>query len=184
MPNHKTSLPALACVMGVAFAGCGSSSSSGQTVSPQAYVKSVCTAIGPFEKDIQQRSSSLNIAGIQNPAQGKQALQSFLTAATADTSHAVTQLQAAGTPDVANGPRIASAIVGVFSQLSRALGRASGLAAHLPTGSPTAFRASAQALGGAVRGSMGSIGQGLQGLRNAKLEKAAAKEPACQTIGS
>ena len=53
--------PALAITIGLA--ACGGSSSSGPT--PAAYVKSICQAIGPFEKTVQKRSSALNLSTIR-----------------------------------------------------------------------------------------------------------------------
>jgi hypothetical protein len=181
MINKRTTILAATALSTVAVAGCGGGSSGG-TVSAASYVKSVCSAVGPFEKDIQAKSSALDLSTIKSASQGKQALESFLNSATSDTKKAVDQLKSAGTPDVNNGKKIAEAIINAFSNLSDALNKAASQAQSLPTSSPTAFRDAAQALGTSVRNSMGSIGSGLTGLRNQDLEKAASKEPACQTI--
>lgn len=174
---------AVLAALGAALGGCGSSSAGSDTVTPAAYVTAICKSVGPFETDIATRSSALNSVSINNPAQGKQALEAFLNAASRDTNRAVSQLKAAGSPNVANGKPLASQIVSVFSRLNQALGLAARQAQNLPTSSTSAFRSAAQRLGGSVRNSMTSIGQGLSGLRSAKLEQAAAKDPACQTIG-
>ena len=180
-----TGRPVVALIAVVLVAGCGGSSSSSPagTVSAAAYVKSVCGAVGPFERDIQSRSSALNLSSIKSAAQGKQALEGFLGAVATDTQKAVGELKSAGTPAVSNGASISSAIVGAFTNLSTALGKAAVSARGLPTGSAAAFRQGAVALGTEVRASMGSIGAGLSGLRNAQLEAAAHKEPACTSIG-
>ena len=170
-------LGALATAVG--FAGCGSSSSG---VSAGTYVKAVCNAVGPFEKDVASRSSALNPSSIKSPAQGKTALQSFLAAVASDTDRALGQLKAAGSPDVANGPKIESAIVGAFTQLDHAMKAAAGQANTLPTTSPTAFQSAATTLGNTVRSSMNGIGSSLTGLKSSELEKAAAKEPACSSL--
>ena len=161
---------------------CGGSSSSG--TSPQAYVKAICNAVGPFEKDVQARSSSLDLSSIKSAQQGKTALQGFLTAVASDTDQAVTKLKSAGTPNVTNGKQIQAAIVSAFSQLKSALEQAAASAGSLPTSSPTAFKIAAQALGKSVQTSMSSIGGSLSGLRSAELESAAKKEPACQSLGA
>ncbi len=171
-----------ALVISVALAACGGSSSS--SVTPAAYVKSICQAIGPFEKDVTARSNALNFGSITSPTQGKAALQSFLGAIAADTDRAVSKLKSAGTPTVNNGQKISAAIVGAFTQLSNALGRASKSAGQLPTGSSTAFRTAAVTLGNTVRGSMNGIGAGLSGLKSPQLEAAAKKEPTCQNLGA
>ncbi len=161
---------------------CGGSSSSG--TSPEAYVKSICNAVGPFEKDVQARSSALNLSSIKSATEGKTALQGFLNAVAADTDQAVTKLKAAGVPNVNNGKQIQTAIVTAFSQLKTALQQAATSAGSLPTGSPEAFKIAAQALGKSVQTSMSSIGGSLAGLKSSALEAAAKKEPACQNLGA
>ncbi len=163
-----------------ALAGCGGSSSSG--VSAAAYVKAICSSIGPFEKDVQTRSSSLNLSSLSSAAQGKTALQGFLAAIVADTDKTVTQLKAAGTPNVTNGKQIATTLVGAFSALKGTLAQAEAKAGSLPTGSPQAFQAAAQSLGTTVQSSMSSIGSSLNGLKSSDLEKAAANDPTCKSL--
>lgn len=180
-PKRSTKVTVVA--ISAVLAGCGGSSgSSGSGVSASAYVKSICSSIVPFEKDVQSRSSALNLSTITNASQGKTALVAFLGAVATDTDHAVTQLKAAGTPNVANGKTIATGIVNAFAQLKSALGTATTQANSLPTSSPAAFKAAANTLGTAVRTSMTGIGAGLSGLKSQALEKAAAKEPTCTTL--
>jgi len=164
------------------IAGCGSSSSSG--VSANSYVKSVCEAIKPFVTDIQARSNSLNLTALSSPAQGKQALEGFMTAAVADSQKAVDQLKAAGVPNVNNGKNISTALVNAFTQVKSALSAAQSQAAALPTDSVTAFRTAGQSLATTIRASFASIGAGLGGLKSAELSKAAKSTPACQSIGA
>jgi Flp pilus assembly pilin Flp len=162
---------------------CGGSSGSSGT-SPATYVKSICQAVGPFEKDVQARSSALNLSTAKSAAEGKQALQGFLTAVAADTDQAVSKLKSAGSPNVNNGKAISAAIVAAFTQLKTALTQAATQAGSLPTTSPAAFRTAAQALGTSVQSSMTSIGSSLNGLKSTELEKAAKKEAACQNLGA
>jgi hypothetical protein len=177
---------ALTAVMAGCGGSSGSSASSSSGVSPTAYVKAVCTSVGPFEKDVVTRSSALNVTSINNAAQGKTALQGFLNAVATDTKKALAQLKAGGTPDVKNGKAIAGAIVGAFSQLDSTMTQAVKQADALPTNSPQAFKASAQKLGNTVRSSMTNIGTNLQSstLKSPDLEQAAAKEPACKSLGT
>jgi hypothetical protein len=160
----------------------GSSGSSGAT--PAAYVKSICQAVGPFEKDVQARSSALDLSTIKSAADGKKALQGFLSAIASDTDGAVSKLKAAGSPNVSNGSKISAAIVSAFTQLKSALDKAASQAGSLPVTSPAAFKTAAQALGTSVQSSMSSIGSSLNGLKSADLEKAAKSEPSCQTLGA
>jgi hypothetical protein len=172
----------------LALAACGGSSSNTNSttsiVSPAAYVHSVCKAVGPFETDVVKRSSALNLSNISSPAQGKTALQGFLTAISTDTKQALTQLKAAGTPNVKNGKQIASAISSAFAQLGTTMSSALQQAKSLPTNSAAQFKSGAQKLGSSVRSSMGKIGTNLQSgtLKSPELEKAAAKDSACKSL--
>jgi hypothetical protein len=184
LPNRITSLAALALTTAFVAACGGSSAPSG--ISPSAYVKSVCTSVGPFEKDVVSRSSALDLTTIKNAAQGKTALKGFLSAVAADTHRAYAQLQAAGVPSVKNGKSIAGAIVGAFGQLDGTMTTAVKQADAIPTNSPAAFKTAAQNLGTTVRTSMAKIGTNLQSstLKSPALEQAAAKETSCKTLGS
>jgi hypothetical protein len=175
-----------AAVLGVigaaaGLAGCGSGSSG---VSPDAYVRSVCNAVGPFESSVASRSNALNPSTIKTPAEGKVKLQNFLAAVASDTGTALSKLRAAGTPNVSGGARIESAIVGAFEQLDSAMKAAAEHADSLPTNSPSAFQAAATSLGTTVRNSMNGIGSSLSGLKSAALQKAAASEPACKRLSA
>jgi hypothetical protein len=182
MSFRKPLSAACAIAITIGLAACGGSSSSGP--SPAAYVKSICNAIGPFEKTVQQRSSALNLSNIKSAADGKTALKTFLTQVASDTDQAVAKLKAAGIPDVSNGKQVSAAIVGAFTQLKSALDKAASQAGSLPTASPQAFQTAAQALGSSVQSSMSGIGGSLSNLKSPDLEAAAKKEPACQSLGS
>jgi hypothetical protein len=165
----------------VSLAACGGGGGSG--VSAGDYAKSICNAIGPFEKDVASRSSALNLSNITSATQGKKALQDFLAAIVADTDQAVNKLKSAGTPNVNNGKKISQAIVSAFSQVKGALTQAKTQAGTLPTTDPTAFKTAAQTLGTGIRTSMSNIGASLTNLKSPDLENAAKKEPACSSLG-
>jgi hypothetical protein len=154
------------------------------STSPADYVKAICEAIGPFESDVQSRSSALDLSSITSAADGKAALVSFLGAITTDTDAAVSQLQAAGTPDVTNGEQIANAIVAAFSQVRDTLRQAENQAQALPTHSAETFKSAATNLGSSIRSSMTMIGGALSNLKSPALESAAKSEPACATLGA
>jgi hypothetical protein len=165
-------------------AGCGSSGSSKSTpskVSPAAYVKSVCSAISPLERDVVTRSSALNTPAT-DATHAKQTLQGFLTAVAHESDRALTQIKAAGAPDIANGQQVADTIVRAFTQLRDAMRTAVTKSNSLPTGSAASFKTGAQALGTSVKSSLNNIDP--SGFRNPDIEKAAAKEPACKSLNS
>jgi hypothetical protein len=161
-------------------AGCGSSESS--KVSAADYVKAVCSAISPLERDVSARSGALNNTTATNATQAKQTLQGFLKAFAQDTDAALTRIRAAGTPDIDNGKAVAGTIVGAFTQLRDAMRVAVTKSNSLPTDSASSFNTAAKALGASVKGSLNNINA--SGLTNPDLEKAAAKEPACKSLNS
>jgi hypothetical protein len=179
-PKSWTKLSVVAIT--IVLAGCGSSSSSG--VSAGSYVKAICSSIGPFEKDVQARAGALNLSAITNVSQGKTALVGFLDAMVTDTDKAVTQLKAAGNPDVKNGKAIAAGVVSAFTKLKQALQTAANQAKSLPTSSPDAFKTAATTLGTTVRTTISTIGGSLNGLKSSQLESAAAKDPTCKSLSS
>ena len=127
-------------------AGCGgSSSSASSSVSASSYVKSVCTAVGTFRSDVQSKITSLGAANITTPAQGKTALQDFLSAASTSADAAVT-MKGAGSPNVNNGKQISASLVTAFNTLSSALKQAETSTNSLSTSSKTAFAAGAKSI--------------------------------------
>ena len=163
-----------------ACAGCGSSGSS--KVSTAAYVKSVCSAISPLERDVQTRSSALNNQTASNATEAKRTLQGFLNAVEQDAGNALTRIRAAGKPDIDNGKAVAGTIVKAFTQLRDAMRLAITQSNSLPTDSAASFKTAAQALGTTVKGALNNIDA--SGFRNPDIEKAAAKEPACKSLNS
>ncbi len=183
MRAPRATATAAALLAGVALAACGSSGQSG--VSPAAWVKSVCSAVGPFEQDVVSRSSALDVATFRDAVQSKKALEHFLEAVQADAAGALSRLRSAGAPNVANGNAIAGAVVGAFSRVEVTMGSAVGQARALPAGSAAALRSAARALGVRVRNSLSSFPSlSSTALRSPQIDQAAAKEPACRSIAS
>ncbi len=170
-------------IAAAALAGCGGSGSS--SISPATYVKAVCSALGPFEKDVQARSAALqNLPQSKTAAERKSILQGFFVAVVGDSNKAVSQLKAAGTPNVKNGGKIESAIVLVFTRFGTAAKAASTKADALPTTSLPAFQTAANALNSSFTTSMSGIGSGVSGLKSPELDAAEKKEPTCKAIGA
>ena len=183
MGSRKLGGALVALVCALAAAGCGGSSgSSSSGVSAGEYVKAICSAVGPFEKDVAARSNALNSAKLTSPQQGKKAVQGFLNSVASDTDQALTKLKAAGQPDVDNGEKISTTIVAAFKDLKAAIGSASHEAKSLSTSSPQSFKNGANKLGETVRSSLSGISNSLGNLQSADLAKAAQKEPACTAL--
>jgi hypothetical protein len=185
---HPASLrgaPALLIVLTLC-AGCGSSGSSNSSesskVSAKSYVRSVCSAISPLERDVVTRSSALNNTTATDAIHAKKTLQSFLGAVEQDSDNALTRIRSAGTPDISGGKAVASTIVKAFTELRDAMRVAISRSTSLPTNSAASFKTAAQALSASVKGSLNNIDA--SGLSNPELEKAAANEPACKSLNS
>lgn len=186
---HPASLRAVLALLIVVTvcAGCGSSGSSKTSsgsakVSAKTYVKSVCSAISPLERDVVTRSSALNNTAAADATHAKKTLQSFLGAVEQDSENALSRIRSAGTPDISNGEAVATTIVKAFTELRDAMRVAATKSNSLPTNSAAAFKTAAQSLGASVKGSLNNIDA--SGLSNPDLEKAAAGEPACKSLNS
>jgi hypothetical protein len=164
-------------------AGCGSSGSSDSSKVPTAtYVKTVCSAIAPLERDVITRTQALSGSTAGSAVQAKKTLESFLAAVSKDADQAVSRISSAGTPDISGGKAVANEIVRAFSQLRDAMHAAATKAASLPTNSASAYKTAAQALNANVRTSLNNIDA--SGLSNPDIERAAAKEPVCKSLSS
>jgi hypothetical protein len=175
-----SSLLALAATA-VVLAGCGSSSTSSSSgVSAAQYAKTICTAVNSFQKDAQSRVGTLSAS--TNLAAHKQALQAAFAAVAADAGQALSQLQAAGVPNMTNGKATSAALIAGFSQVKNALSHAAILVGRLPTTSQSAFKSGATPIAAAVEASLANLGNSLSGLKSPDFDKAAAAEPACKSL--
>jgi hypothetical protein len=163
-------------------AGCGGSSSGSSSVSASSYVKSICTAVGTFRSDVQSKITSLGAANITTPAQGKKALQDFLSAASTSSDAAVTKLKGAGTPNVNNGKQISTSLVNAFNTLSSALKQAETSTNNLSTSSKAAFASGAKTIQTNIQSSIQGMLSSLSALKSADLQSAAKNEPACTSL--
>lgn len=172
----------IALLVGLAVcAGCGGSSNSSK-VSPRTYVRTVCSAIAPLERDVVSRTQALSNATADNAAEAKKTLQGFLTGVGQDANRAVNHIRGAGIPDIKNGHAVANSIIRAFTQLRDAMHAATAKAKTLPTNSASAYKTAAQALNANVRQSLNNIDA--SGLSNPEIEAAAAKEPVCKSLSS
>ena len=159
-------------------AGCGSSKSS--KVGTSTYVKTVCSAISPLERDVITRTQALSGTTAASAVQAKKTLEGFLAAVSKDADEAVSRISSAGTPNISGGQTVATEIVKAFTQLRDAMHAAATKATSLPTGSASAYKSAAQALNANVRASLNNIDA--SGLSNPEIEQAAANEPACKSL--
>jgi hypothetical protein len=189
-------LPIVLVAAVVAIAGCGGSSQSSgtasnsssatsgssgsSTVTPAAYVKSVCTALAPVVSNLRSKQAAL--ASATTPQAAKSALQDYVSTLSSGLGTAIPQVQSAGTPSVSKGSAIESAIVNGFTQLKSALAGAASQIGSIPTNNAAAFKAGFQSIATNLQSSTAGIRAGLQGLQSPQLKSAANAEPKCAAL--
>jgi hypothetical protein len=175
-------------LVAVSAAGCGGSSGnkSNGKVTPEAYVNQVCASVGQWLRAVEGSSTQISreLTPGSTPAHAKQALESLMSSSVADSERVVSGLQAAGTPEVANGEQIAAGLVGSFDQATKALRNVETQVKALPTNDSRSFLTAAKQVDGSIQSSLSSIGTGLSSLRSPELQKAAAKSQACKNLGA
>jgi PBP1b-binding outer membrane lipoprotein LpoB len=176
----QTKIVAAVVAATVALAGCGGSGS----VSPAAYVKSVCTAARDWKDAIQVAGARLQ-SGVSTKSlsQAKAEYVAFVGALVNATGQAASQLKAAGTPSVSNGSRISGTLVRIFSDAKGSLSHAASEASALPTSSVSAFAGAAQGVRTTIANSLAAMGN-ITPERNAQLHSAAARDSTCRALAA
>jgi predicted lipid-binding transport protein (Tim44 family) len=173
-----------ACALvGVGALLLGACGGGGNTVSAQQYVRTACTSLSAWITGIQQRSQDLQAKNPSSAEEGKKLFTDFFDGIIADTGKLEDQLKAAGTPDVENGDKIASAVVAALDKVRSLLEQSRSRVESLPTDNPQDFAKAVQEAGQSVQNAFqqANIGNDLQ---SPELSSAAAKEPACQSLGT
>jgi hypothetical protein len=178
--NAPVKLAAALAAVTIALAGCGGSGSS--SVSPAAYVSSVCKAATNWKNSIQMAGTKLS-SGINTKslALAKAEYVAFVGALVSATTNAESQLKAAGSPSVSNGKQIAGTLVRIFTGAKGSLANAEAQAAALPISSPRAFETAATQVVSGIRGSLAAMSS-VSPEHNAQLRDAATKDPTCRTL--
>lgn len=166
----------------VALAACGSSEP--KRTAPAAYVSQVCTSISNLLQTTMadEKQLAATAAHASSPTDVKAAVQRLVAGALTAAEQTVSELKAAGVPDVANGKQISTRLIAAFEKAVTLYKQASQKAAALPTNSPEAFSKEDHQLGSFLENSAGSIGSSLGQIQSRQLGEAAAKSPACQAL--
>ena len=155
------------------------------TVSPEEYVKSVCTSMSTWVTDVQSLSNDFGTGIDPTDVQAtKDALVDLFDQMLAATDTLISNLDAAGTPDIENGEEIRSSLSASFEQARSALDDAKTQVEALSVDDPAAFGTELQNIGTAIQSSMSGITGSLSGLAAPELEQAAANEPACSALAA
>lgn len=164
----------------------GATGTTGGTVAPEEYVASVCTSMQTFVDDVTTMSNDFGstldpTADVQTQ---KDAIVGLFDDMLAAMDTLISELQAAGTPDVDGGDQITAALSDSFASARQALQDARDQVEGLSVDDPTAFATELTNIGTAIQDSMSGITGSLSELDAPALSEAAANEPACASLAS
>jgi hypothetical protein len=166
-------------------AGCGGSSGGGGTrTAASTYVHTLCAAISDFEKSVtagEGTLTKLSSGSHPNLAQIKAEVTHFFTAESAASSAARSRIAKAGTPDVADGPKIRASLLDAFRKFGAGFDTAAAQSRSLSTSSERQFGAAVQKLQAQLQKTGQGVSTSLNGL-GSSLKNAAAEDSICASI--
>ena len=178
-----------ALVVALASAGvAGASTTSSQSTSPDKWVSTFCGSIVTWQGALKSGTSNISkaLAGATGLAALKKArsvLVFYLGKVVSATFSMKQAMVKIGSPDVKNGDKIQSTVVGAFGKLVSAFSSAKAKAAKLSTSSPVKFVAGAQGVISTIQSAPQGLSTSFAVLNVDALNKAAAKSSACKALG-
>lgn len=155
------------------------------SVSAEDYVADFCGAMVEWQGAIGTRAGEYKTVADDpsvQPEEKKENLTTYLEDLHGITEDFVTDVEAAGTPDVESGEDIANQFLDGFRQLTGAIEQVQGQVDSLPTDNASAYDTSAQALLTQIQTSFQSIGSTLTQVQSQPIDQAFTDEPACAQI--
>lgn len=164
------------------LAACGGGSSG---VTPAAYVKSICKALGTWKSDVQTAGQQLQAsgAGSASPTTAKRYYVQFVHSLRTATQKAASALSNAGTPAVKGGTNIANGLTDAFNRGTNGLAKAESEAQAIRTTNATIFDTTAGQVTTQIRTALQGIAS-VTPRNSAALKSAASKDPSCQALNS
>lgn len=164
--------------------GASEATGSAQTVSAEAYATALCSSMQTYIDDVTNLSNSF--ASTLDPsadlALQRDSVVGFLDDVLTITDTLISDLEAAGVPDVEGGQAIRDAVSQSFSQARTVIDDARSQVEGLSLDDPQAFATELGNIGGAIQDSLGGIGGSLSALDSPALSEAVAAEPACAQL--
>jgi hypothetical protein len=169
----------------VVIAGCGGSKKNAPgTVSATSYVGQVCTSLSSWFRDTDSRIAELEgEVRATTPQRGKQILESSLAISISDSQTAISALQAAGSPDVANGQKIAALLIEALERNQAMLRSLQPEVAALNANDAAAVNAAATHVSKSTREGLSTLASGQAAVNSPELAKAAAAIQTCKSVG-
>jgi hypothetical protein len=179
-------LLAIAVVVPIPLAACGSTSKQSGTVSASSYIAQLCSSTASWLRGIEARAAALEseLGPNVSTVQGKRILESLVDTAVSDTESVVTALRTAGVPEVKNGKNISHVVLTSFEGTASHIGELQSQVANLPTNDPVAMKATAKKIREEVREAPLRLGIGVAGVNSPELEKAASESSVCKSVGA
>lgn len=186
MPTMKRLVLVIAVpLLLLVLAGCGSGGGqkAAKVGDSVAYVNQLCSSLGTYMKSTESQGRQLGaqLGSGTSPARTEQVLGGYVGAMIANSRRVISDLRAAGTPNVHNGDEVAAAVLATFQRIESF---ARTWRSQLSGLSGTNI-AAAQAAAGRVLASMASlapVGATMErSLRSPELQRAMAQSPACRT---
>lgn len=162
----------------------GDTGSTVGTVAPEEYVRALCTGMKTYVDDVTTLSSEFGTsldptADLQTQ---KEAVVGLLQDIIDATDTLITDLEAAGVPDVEGGDEIVSAVGDSFDQARQVIDDAKAQVEDLSIDDPATFATELTNIGTAIQNSLGGISGSLSELDAPELSEAAANEPSCASL--
>ena len=193
-------LLAVACASVLVFGACGGDDGDdGETAEETAtetpieqeevpveqYVADFCGAMVDWQTSIQTLSTDFRenvFLSDLPPDQKRDELATYLSELRGLTEDFISEVEAAGTPDVEGGADVADQFLSGFQQLTGAIEGVEAQVSDLPTDSEEAFTTAAQELVGQIQTSFQTIGDGLTQIESDPIDQAFTEEESCQQI--
>jgi hypothetical protein len=181
----------VAVLAAVLLSGCGSDQPEGADppretrVPARSYVADLCDAITTWMDDIEARNEELQ-SGMEPTSLDvvKDTALSFFDDVIASTDRMLTEAEAAGVPDVADGEEAARHVSAALRDMRDALTDARDRVEALSIEDPQAFASELQAIGEDMKVSLDEVTGSLDSFESHELEEAADDVPACERLAA
>lgn len=182
-----------AAALAFAAVGCGGDGggdSSASGTKPEEWASSVCGALQTWEDDLKAGSQQLSadLRSSSDLKSVKQKLVTFLENAEQSTKEMVSDVKAAGAPDVKDGEAIHRDLESGLTEAQTSFERAVTQAKKLPTNDPQALTTGLTTLAGRIQTELTATGKHFSDLEGkydvGDLNEAMTDEPACKPFVS
>jgi hypothetical protein len=181
---------AVAVIAAVPLVGFSPDAAGAKTVSPQQWMRSLCTALSDWQGTLENASTDLDdaLSATTDLPTAKTTVVDFLSQAVDATDTAIADLRGAGVPDTTNGKKIRARLLKGFGKAQAIFAEAEANAEGLPTDDLTSFKQAGQGIAADISNGGNEVEAGFGGIsgldKGDKLGKAAKSVKACSFLTS